>query len=99
MDYFSNTGANATSTQSTHPNQHDYDELGLIYVHNDSSTTLASSTATSPGMAGRPDAKPYHTKRTDHGNHSQIVERFADGSARITDVLWTDGPRTTVDRG
>ena len=99
MDYFSNTGANAGSTLSTHPNQHDYDELGLIYAHPDASTTLASSATPSAGMSGRPDAKPYRTKRTDHGNHSKIVERFADGSARITDVLWTDGPRTTVDRG
>jgi hypothetical protein len=99
MDYFSNTGTNAGSTLSTLPNTHDYEQLATIYQPLDASTTLASSTATSPGMAGRPEAKPYHTKRTDHGNHSQIVERFADGSARITDVLWTDGPRTTVDRG
>jgi len=99
MDYFSNTGTNAGSTLSTLPNTHDYEQLATIYQPLDASTTLASSTATSPGMAGRPEAKPYRTKRTDHGNHSQIVERFADGSARITDVLWTDGPRTTVDRG
>src|SRR5262249_33756998 len=35
MDYFSNTGANAGSTLSTHPNQHDYDELVIIYTHLD----------------------------------------------------------------
>lgn len=99
MDYFSNTGANAGSTLSTHPNQHDSDELAIIYAHLDASTTLASSAATSAGMAGRSDAKPYRTKRTDHGNHSQIVERFADGSARITDVLWAGSPRAIVDRG
>ncbi len=45
MDYFSNTGANATSTQSTEPNQHDYDQLALIYGHLDSTTTLKSTTA------------------------------------------------------
>lgn len=31
MDYFSNTGANATNTDSTHPNQGDYDELQWKY--------------------------------------------------------------------
>ncbi|HEX9422207.1 MAG TPA: hypothetical protein VF899_03135 [Pyrinomonadaceae bacterium] len=33
MDYFSNTGTNANSTLSTHPNTHDYDELVTIYTH------------------------------------------------------------------
>lgn len=43
MDYFSNTGANATSTLSTKPNAHDFDVLEQIYAHLDSTTTLASS--------------------------------------------------------
>ena len=30
MDYFSKTGANAGSTLSPHPNQHDSDELTTI---------------------------------------------------------------------
>jgi len=99
MDYFSNTGANAGSTASTHPNAHDYDELGIVYGHADATTTLASSTATSAGMAGRSDAQPYRTQRTDQGNHTVITEQFADGTSRITDVLWAHGPRTTVERG
>src|SRR3982750_1253240 len=32
MDYFSNTGANASSTLSTKPNKHDFDELNVIYA-------------------------------------------------------------------
>src|SRR5215813_11776679 len=47
MDYFSNTGSNANSTLSTHPNQHDYDELVTIYTHLDSFTTIAAATAVS----------------------------------------------------
>ncbi|MBA3297540.1 MAG: hypothetical protein H0U19_11435, partial [Acidobacteria bacterium] len=35
MDYFSNTGANATSTLSTTPNAHDFDQLKTIYSHLD----------------------------------------------------------------
>lgn len=99
MDYFSNTGANATNTASTLPNQHDYDQLDINYGHLDGSSTLASSGTTSAGMAGRSGATPYRTTRTDHGNHSEIVERFADGSKRITDVIWANGPRATVDQG
>ncbi|HEX9407236.1 MAG TPA: hypothetical protein VF975_07965 [Thermoanaerobaculia bacterium] len=34
MDYYSNKSD--TDTTSTHPNQHDYDELGIIYAHLDS---------------------------------------------------------------
>jgi len=45
MDYYHNTSA--TDTLSTHPNQHDYDELSIIYSHLDSSTTVASSPAAS----------------------------------------------------
>ena len=43
MDYFSNTGANATSTLSTKPNAHDFEMLNQIYAHLDSTTTLASA--------------------------------------------------------
>ena len=99
MDYFSNTGANATSTLSTHPNQHDHDQLASIYAHLDSSSTLAPAAAASAGMAGRPGAVPHRSERSDRGNHSVIVEHFIDGSARITDVLWADGPRAVVNHG
>jgi len=99
MDYFSNTGANATSTLSTHPNQHDYDQLGLIYTHTDSTTTVASATTLSAGMAGRSDVSPFRTVRTDKANHSVIAEYYVDGTTRITDVLWVDGPRSVVSRG
>src|SRR5205823_6283738 len=38
MDYYHNTSA--SDTKSTHPNAHDYDELGFIYAHLDSFTTI-----------------------------------------------------------
>jgi hypothetical protein len=38
MDYYHNTSA--SDTKSTHPNQHDYAELGSIYSHTDSITTV-----------------------------------------------------------
>lgn len=99
MDYFSNTGANATSTLSTHPNAHDYEQLVGIYSHLDATSTLAAPVAASAGMAARSDAAPYRTTRTDHGDHSQVVESFADGTTRVTDVRWAGAPAIVIDRG
>src|SRR5206468_7438805 len=43
MDYYHNTSA--SDTKSTHPNQHDYDELATIYQHLDSSSTVGAASA------------------------------------------------------
>jgi hypothetical protein len=76
MDYADNPDAD-----NMHPNAHDYDELATIYSHLDSSTTI--------GLAGSGKARPYEVTRTDHVGRSKIVERFADGSKRITFIFWT----------
>lgn len=93
MDY-------ANTLDNPIPNAHDYTQLESIYNHGGESSTLATTSAsTKTGMAGRPDARPYRAERRDHANHSEIVEHFADGSKRITDVIWANGPRPVVDRG
>ena len=43
MDYYHTTDG----ITSTKPNQHDYDQLALIYSHTDTTTTLASSSTVS----------------------------------------------------
>ena len=89
MDYFSNTGAYATSTLSTHPNQHDYDQLATIYGHIDATSTVGtSSTGSGPLLAERPDARPYRSERRDSRRFTILTERFADGSVRITHYTW-----------
>lgn len=98
MDYFSNTGANATSTLSTQPNAHDFEELDTIYAHTDSLTTVATTTTTSPG----PGRKKLATDDSDDpGNWGRLIsqsaqgrsstyERYnADGSKTLTHVYWT----------
>ncbi len=50
MDYYHNTSA--SDTVSTHPDQHDYDELATIYAHNDTTTTVGQS-ASSPGNSSQ----------------------------------------------
>lgn len=61
MDYFSNTGANATNTASTHPNLHDYGQSTAKYIpgkggHVDSSNTYTSASGAS--ASGVPVAAP-----------------------------------------
>jgi hypothetical protein len=87
MDYYSNTSD--TDTQSTSPNQHDYDELATIYAHLDTSSTLASTPATI-GQAGDEGAQPYRTVRHDNRHSSRIDEHFSDGTSRSTIIEWAD---------
>lgn len=82
MDYSSNL-------DNPSPNQHDYDELGLVYSHLDSTTTLGFAPAL--GAAGSGHASPVAVSRTDRISSSTIVERFADGSGRVTDIFWAIG--------
>jgi hypothetical protein len=73
MDYYHNTSA--SDTRSTHPNQHDYDELGTIYTHLDSSTTIGAATESQLVPLGQTGESKY-------------VERLADGLTRMTYVRW-----------
>ena len=60
-----------------HPNRHDYEQLALIYSHLDASTTIASSPASASHAVG-----------TEQVDTSTFVKRFADGSRRITFIVW-----------
>ncbi len=84
MDYYHNADAN--DTLSTHPNDHDYEELAIIYAHLDSTTTIGAASA--HGLATSEDARAERTERTDRITDSTIVETFADGSQRITHIFW-----------
>ena len=77
MDYADNPDAD-----NTHPNTHDYEQLAAIYQHLDSTTTISA------GQAGSGRAAPYRTVRSDRARSSRIEERFADGTARVTVILW-----------
>lgn len=94
MDYFSNTGANATSTLSISPNQHDFDELNIIYEHSDSTTTVASGPASSASRT--PDLSDDPTNwgtlmRQSADGRSSIYERYnRDGTHTLTHVYWTE---------
>ncbi|MCA1593587.1 MAG: hypothetical protein LC754_13240 [Acidobacteria bacterium] len=93
MDYFSNTGANAGSTLSTHPNQHDYDELSIIYQHLDSTTTLAAPTTQAAGkseVTDDPNSWGMLVSQSPNGRSSTYERYNSDGSKTITHVFWTE---------
>jgi hypothetical protein len=92
MDYFSNTGANAGSSISTKPNQHDFDELNIIYQHLDSTTTLAASTASSSAneVTNEPNSWGYLVSQSANGRSTVYQRDHADGSKTLTHVYWTE---------
>lgn len=92
MDYFSNTGSNATSGLSTKPNQHDFDELALIYAHQDATTTVAATSAAALSASeGNDDPKNWgHLVSQSANGRSSTYEQFnPDGSKTLTHVYWT----------
>ena len=93
MDYFSNTGANATSTLSTRPNAHDFQELNIIYAHLDSTTTVAALTAPSASAAvdvtEDPESWGELVSQSNNGRSSKYEKFQSDGSMTVTHVYWT----------
>lgn len=90
MDYFSNTGANATSTLSTHPNQHDYDQLAAIYSHLDSTSTVGSFSAArgAGGANGQDgDGTPGGASKA---KGRWYVEALGGGRYLVTHITWAD---------
>ncbi len=94
MDYFSNTGANAGSTLSTHPNQHDYDQLATIYSHLDSTTTVKSAAIMPPAMEtlvlDGPGQWGTEIERSEDGSKSTFELDFGHGNKILTFVNWAD---------
>lgn len=101
MDYFSNTGNNATSSLSTLPNLHDYGELTLIYNHNDTYnsysaavTVAAGKFGGSPGEVGPDGVDGNGTPRgasRERGNW--YVEDLGNGARLVTHIFWAERGR------
>ncbi|WP_174874444.1 hypothetical protein [Vogesella oryzae] len=93
MDYFSNTGVNAGSDQSTRPNDHDFEELGIIYSHQDSTTTLAAASggASAAGVDISDDPLSWGTlvRQSANGRSSTYERENSNGSKTVTHVYWT----------
>jgi hypothetical protein len=83
MDYTNDPSTNQ------HPNQHDYDELQIIYSHLDSTSTVGQ---TAPGAAPAVGDSPASWGTLISGSraqgHSTYVRHFASGESVVTFVIW-----------
>jgi len=91
MDYFSNTGINATSTLSTTPNAHDFEELNAIYAHLDTTTTVAVTAPLLNVTNSEDSANWGKLKSQSQSGRSSVYERrHSDNDIVLTHVYWTE---------
>jgi len=84
MDYTNSPASNQ------HPNQHDYDQLGLIYAHLDSNTT-SSNTTKNPNAAvdlENPSAWGRAIRQSSDKKTSVYERDFGGGNKVFTFVIW-----------
>jgi hypothetical protein len=88
MDYYHNTSG--SDTKSTHPNQHDYDELGIIYTHLDSTNTVLSSAARgASGAAADGSGWGRLVSSSGGGREQTFFLDLGGGRGVVTFVIWT----------
>ena len=101
MDYFSNTGVNASSTTSTAPDQGDYDQLLCIYDPSSAGRTLTSTTSGIPHTCtGSGHLDPTSTVGAPapsrlgqmppnaHRGQTHYVQHFRNGITQVTWIIW-----------
>ena len=95
MDYTNDPdGTLYGQLSNLHPNQHDYDEIGIIYSHLDSITTIGAA-AFSKGNnvdVNMDDSSVWGKEiRKDSRGHSSLFERdLGKGNKLFTFVLWVE---------
>ncbi len=93
MDYTDDPdGKLKNQLSNEHPNQHDYDQLGTIYSHLDSITTLSQSDGSGRGKAGLEDSTEFGKPlRKDGRGKTSIHERdLGRGEKVFTFVIWAE---------
>ena len=80
MDYYHNTSN--SDMLSTSPNAHDYEELGIIYNHSDSTTTIGAAESGLP--AAVPDFAPANDRASVYTDH------LPNGDLLVTFVIWAN---------
>lgn len=91
MDYTNSPGSNQ------HPNAHDYEMLETIYTHQDTTTTIAASTAAiarqDEPVTDDPTTWGREVRQERGGRVSVFEKDLADGSKVVTHVFWIEGAR------
>ena len=87
MDYTNNPSTNQ------HPNQHDYEELGIIYSHLDSTTTVGQVTQMPNAMSDVDFSEPHQWGRLKKQQGRTAIYELDFGAGRkiVTFVIWADG--------
>lgn len=99
MDYTNDPTGTAGSNgalNNEHPNQHDYDELGIIYAHLDIFTSAFSKTSSASARAGddidTSDAKEWGkvVRKSANGRGSLYERDLGKGQKLFTFVIWAN---------
>ena len=104
MDYTNDPTAISpyNGQDNEYPNDHDYEELGIIYSHLDSTTTVKQTIAAGHAMAARnqdDDEEPARVgtaqwgrliRSTNHGRTEMFELDLGRGQKMITQVIWAD---------
>ena len=89
MDY-------SNSPNSTHPNQHDYDQLALIYAHLDDTTTVSATKAAGASALAQSgdfeNASEWgkEISRSANGRESVFERDLGNGNKVLTHVTWAN---------
>ena len=87
MDYTNNPESNQL------PNAHDYDELGIIYEHLDSTITLSNifnQTAKQTALENLDNASEWGKLIKNNGKVAKYERQLSDGSKLHTFVVWAE---------
>lgn len=93
MDYTNDPTRNDGAGDNLHPNQHDYDELDLIYAHLDTTNTSFSSVSSARAAdIDTSDRAEWGKSIRDSadGRTSLYVRELAHGEKVFTFVVWAD---------
>ena len=89
MDYTNDPSGTAGTNgplANTSPNKHDYDELDIIYLHLDSTTTVGAAVTSSPSLGGSDWGRQVSVSKD--GKTSVFMKADGHGNAVITYVIW-----------
>ena len=93
MDYTNDpSGALYNQLSNEHPNAHDYDQLGLIYAHFDSVTTVGQRASSTSGKGNAADADDAgKVLRKDSKGRPALYERdLGKGEKLFTFIFWAE---------
>jgi hypothetical protein len=98
MDYTNDPdGGGSYGLSNEHPNQHDYDEMGIIYLHLDSAATVKQSVTNRPAAANNDEPAQFGTaqwgklvRSTNHGRTELYDLDLGRGRKVLTQVIWAD---------